>query len=201
MKKKIMSGFICCLFMLPAMALPQQSRSNTPMGKFFISFNPLGFVQFGPTINAEFAIGQDIFIGPVFRSVGLGLLSHVIAEDEIGFGTMSFGIAGHYFLNNRRGPNRFYVGSNIEYGFGPTMGDKGSYWEWEGKWSTLIFATNTGYRIRMSNFYINLGLYAGIAQEIRDDWWYIRTPSNVREADLNTHFYGMLEISIGWEIK
>lgn len=171
------------------------------MGKFFLSINPLGFVQFGPTLNAEFAIGQNIFIGPTFRSIGLGLLSHVVAEDEIGIGTISFGIAGHYFINNPRGPNRLYVGGNIEYGFGPTRGEEGTYWEWEGKWSSLIFVTNTGYRIRISNFFINFGLFAGIAQEIRDDWWYVRSRSNIKKAELNTNFHGMLEISLGWEIK
>ena len=183
------------------------SRTEEEEGKPIrsgILFNPLGFLQFGPIVTGEFKVAPNTVIGPQIRFSGLGILYHVVASDEntnsVDVSSMAIGINFKQFFENPDSPNRFYVGAAFEYGWGGTEGASDYGRSWEGEHSNWDFMSNFGYRWRFpSNFFLNAGLFAGVAQTTKDDWWYIDSPRIIHSNDTKTYIFGMLELSLGWE--
>lgn len=175
-----------------------------PMGQSAFLFHPLGFLQFGPILEVEYRIESDLYITSHVRFSALGFLYYALAsegfENEVSPGSMALGIGVKKYMDNPNSPNRLYFAGFAEYGWGATRGDIGTQWEWEGKNAQIILASNIGYRFRYpSKFFINLGGMAGVAPGIRDDWWYIDSPGDVYEGSNEINFFGMLELSFGWE--
>ncbi|MBL7136363.1 MAG: hypothetical protein ISS81_07215 [Candidatus Marinimicrobia bacterium] len=175
-----------------------------PLSKSAYLFHPLGFLQFGPILEGEFIIVPNTYFTAHFRYSALGFLYQALAsegfENEVSFGSMALGVGIRRFLESPNSPNRFYFAGFAEYGWGGTRGDVDTKWEWEGKNTQIIFASNFGYRWRFpSKFILNLGLMAGVSKGIKDDWWYINNPDYIHEDSPETYFFGMLELSLGWE--
>ena len=186
--------FLCLLLMIPQFVSAQQESR-----KFALTVNPLGFIQFGPTVSAEFALTPNTFIGPTVRFVGLGLLSHVISDNEESVTNGSFGLLFRQFISNPS-PSRIYLGGTMEFGWGTSRGSVGYTDEWKGSVNLLAFMGNIGNRWRFpSGFFVNVGVFAGFALEIKDEWWYLTTPNDIRQSDNDIFIAFMAEVSIGLE--
>ena len=176
-----------------------------PLGKSAFYFNPLGFLQFGPTLGAEFGIVSNTFFDVHLRYSALGVVYQALEsdgfEDEVSFGSMAFGAGFKQFIDNPYLPNRFYFGGFIEYGWGGSRGDLDTEWEWEAEDAYIVFLTNFGHRWRFpSRIFVNFGLFAGIVKMTKDEWWETKNPDEVFKDDLAIYFFGMLEFSVGREM-
>lgn len=196
MKTTVKIVFACMLVIcfIPQFINAQQTRS------FALVTNPLGILQFGPTMSAQFALTPSTFIGPTVRFAGFGILTHlVIGGDELKMGSMSAGLHLTQFINNPS-PRRYYIGGIIEYGWGGSRGDVGYSDEWESKSSALVIMANFGNRWRFSSgFFVNFGVFAGFTKELNDRWWYLTSPYDIRDSEDDLYIIGMVELSIGLE--
>jgi hypothetical protein len=163
--------------------------------------NPLGFLQFGPMVQLEFRIIPGLYGMAHARLDGLGLLSWVLSDtEEIAFYSFAVGPGVRYFFVSKDSPHAPYVGFVAEFGYTPYTDDIGTIWENKGTSMYLTFAANGGYRWRFGSFIVEVGAYAGASPTISDRWYYVSSPSVIYEAGLPIIFFGMLEVSIGWEL-
>lgn len=179
-------------------AQPTYHSKNYELGKVHLGFQPAGFLQFGPVIELHFRIGENFLLGPQVRFTSLGLAYHAVTDFEATMVGISAGASfKHFPIKNQE--NKFYYGFGIEWEYGETEGNDG---DWYGNHGGLVFSANAGYRFRFgSGFYINLGAYAGVYQNVWDVWYYYDddTEHISEEDDGAAHFYGYLEFGIGIE--
>lgn len=99
----------------PSTELDSDKDATTPVKVRHgtLSVDPLGFLLFGPTVNAEAAIGQ-VGIGAGFRWFSPGLLANKLFLNDGSHFAFSYGIAlrgTYYFLQPLAGP---HVGLAVE---------------------------------------------------------------------------------------
>ncbi len=187
-------------------AKPSETQSSQPtyhsinyeLGKVHLGFQPAGFLQFGPVLELHFRIGDNFVLGPQVRFTSLGLAYHAVTDFEATMVGISAGVSFKHFLNKSQ-ENKFYYGFGIEWEYGETEGHDG---DWYGNHGGLVFTANAGYRFRFSSgFYINLGAYAGVYQNVWDVWYYYDDDiEHVSEdEDGIARFFGYLEFGIGVE--
>ena len=176
----------------------EQPINFMPLGNSAYSFNPLGFLQFGPILTGELKLSSNTFLTPHLRIASLGLIYHALVEyDQISMSSMAIGLGVKRYIGNTNTSNRFYSGGLIEYGWGSGKNDVGESYESELNHSYLAVMSNFGYRWRNSSkTFINLGLLTGVAKTISDKE--VTTFGEI-EFELTTYFIGMLEFSVGFE--
>ena len=140
-------------------------QGNNSISKFALSINPLGFLQFGPVINGEFGLTDNLVLNTHLRFPSLGLLTYATKYHDDGISNLSgFAFGGgvlNFFGDNMSKP---YVGGLLEYHTVTTLYAQGASWEWENKDNHVVIIVNGGYRFRFSSgFFINLGGYVGAA--------------------------------------
>ena len=170
------------------------------IGKFAVSFSPTGFIQFGPVLNFEFSVAQNLVVNTHMRFLRFGLLSYVVRTDPDWpeqLRGMAYGGGVNYFFGASR--NKPYVGVGIEYDKSDAIYDKDSSWEWTEVDKTVVLYLNGGYRFRfISGFFINTGASFGMAI-VRYDWEYT-DPRNGFGGDGNeVNPLGMLDVTFGLE--
>ena len=170
------------------------------ISKFSLSLNPLGFVQFGPSINAEFGVKDDLAINAHIRIPPLGIISYVIRYDDEEVDKMS-GIALGGGINKFFGENysKPYGGIIIGYEKTTSIYSVGGSWEWESYVNVLYFMINGGYRFRFKDgFFINTGAFLGAGSA---NWtWEYTDPSNGPGGEgARLIPFGMLEVAFGLE--
>ncbi len=171
-----------------------------PMEALNLVLNPLGFVQFGPLAQLEFCFSPGLYGLAHVRMHGLGLLSHLLASAEPEYYAFAVGTGLRYFFVSSQVPHAPYVGFIAEFGYNPYFGDVDTIWEYAGTSMYLTFAANGGYRWRFGSFLVQVGAYAGISPTLYSQWHYLTSPSVAYDGDLDVLFFGMLEVSIGWEL-
>lgn len=116
----------------------------------FLSVNPLGFLQLGPTAEAEI-VAPPIGILGAFRVPSLGLVSHLIDPD-----LESAWMAGgslRYYLEAEKAPAGLFLGPRVEAGRSVSAGDE---------LSLIGVAGEFGWRkISSSGFWFSGGVMAG----------------------------------------
>jgi len=174
------------LFILSAKGIAQNNYALNSN----LQFNPLGFVQFGPVLQAEIAIAPKIVLFPHVRFAGLGLLSHLSVDyDEFDVSSMALG--GGFRIFPGKGKHRFYAGGLAEYGWGT---GRDSYDEAKYRHSYISAIGNAGFRWRFNKFFIQTGAYVGAVFETED----VRTDEHVDYGN-DVDFIGMLEFALGFE--
>jgi hypothetical protein len=200
--QKSRGSMVLFLLLCGALLIPQVISAQQESRSFALTVNPLGFIQFGPTVSAEFALTPNTFIGPTIRFVGFGLLSHIMvgdSDEDLKFGTMSAGLQFRQFMMNPS-PSRLYFGGTAEFGWGGSRGSVGYSDEWESSSGVIVFMGNFGNRWRFpSGFFVNVGIFAGFANELSDKWWYLTSPNDKINSENNIYLIGMVELSIGFE--
>ncbi len=177
---------------------------DRPVGSYYFLANPLGFLQFGPVIELGIQAMPETMIGAHVRFAGLGLLTQLIAE---GLGStlspisIAPGISIVRLFRLGNSPDRFYVGSTIDFQMNWTSGDQGTIDEWTGNDAMIVIMSNFGYRWRFpSRFFLNVGAFAGAGIWLWDEWSYILNPAVIFEEPTGTGFAWGLELSLGWEL-
>lgn len=200
-----MKNIFIALLLIMGLNIFGQSDDNA-MGNFALSVEPLGFVQFGPMINAEFGLTDNLMLNTHVRFGTLGVLTRVmylIDDDEIPDEVSDMGYGGglKYFFSERK--NKPYLGVLFEFGKRTSLEDQGEQWENEAELSHFDFIFNGGYRFRSaSGFYLTTGAYLGAEYIFNDSWWYTQgNYSNEDPFDHKNSIYPffMLEIAIGIE--
>jgi hypothetical protein len=87
-----------------------------------VAVNPLGFLQFGPTIEAELPVGSAAAFAGVLRLPQFGLLSHVL-DSELESGWM-LGGAVRLYRDGARRPAGWHFGPRVEAGYTRTGGER-----------------------------------------------------------------------------
>jgi len=174
------------------------TESNDLPGKTFF-VNPLGILQYGPIIGAEFKLGKNSnsYISPHIRWSFLGVLSHVDWNaDYLSPANMGIGLSYRMLMPSLSSKNAAYMGIGMEYGKEYARYDTS---ETEEYFTGLGFIANGGYRWRFpSGRYVNVGMYAGAVMTLSDDE-YLIVDGTLYNSYTGTGFIGMLEFAFGWE--
>jgi hypothetical protein len=132
-----MRGLLACALMVMAV-LPSGLRAQAPEARPSPVFqvNPLGFLQFGPTAEAEFAVGRGVALAFGARVPTLGLLSYAV-DPDLGF-TWTAAAAIRFFFDGERQPAGWWAGPRAELGRSNSSGEtytlKGGGLEFGHRW-------------------------------------------------------------------
>ena len=176
-------------------------EAKESLSKFSLSFNPLGFVQFGPIINAEYAVSNHFMLNLHTRITPLGVLAYVVREDDgipdklsgLGWGGGAF-----YFFGEKR--NRPYFGFLLEYEKTDALYSEGEDYEWSEIDKSVVFLFNGGYRFNFNKVYINTGAFLGA---VTTQWVWRYTDFSYESGDdaygegTSLNPLGMLEVTFG----
>lgn len=171
------------------------------------SFNPLGFLQFGPILNVEAGVIPHLMINTHLRLSKVGLLSYTIRSTDGGVDDLdgiAFGGGLIYFFREQY--SRFYLGTMLEYEKAYCWYLEYTDWEWYEEESVGIFVINGGYRFSFpSNIFINAGLFAGFYRTHYN--WYYTQPSQIGygitggSGTKDPKPFFMAELSLGYCLK
>lgn len=201
----LISSFLSFFFLSVNSTFGQyQNESANSMKGVSLSLNPLGFLQFGPIVNAEVGLTDHVVLNGHIRFASLGLLSKVVMYDEDDdiypdhiAGT---GIGGGviYFFGDKK--SKPYLGGLLEFHNTVSTYDTGFTYEWESESNMVVVLVNGGYRFRFDGgFYVNTGAYFGAA--VGEDNWYYTNPEVPEYGEMNpsssTFPFGMLELTLG----
>jgi hypothetical protein len=177
---------------------------ETDISKFSLSINPLGFIQFGPVINAEFGIKENMVINTHVRFPSVGVLSYVVKYHSDGLDELSgiaFGGGLVYFFGENM--SKPYIGGMVEYHRTECLYAKDESWEWSQIDRDGVFIFNAGFRWRFEGgFFVNTGAFLGAA--IGNYEWeyadlsYGLSDNTSRDGKDITPF-GMFEVTLGIE--
>lgn len=106
-------------------AVPAEAQDAAPpalpSGNVVVAVNPLGFLQFGPTVEAEALVGS-VSIATGLRIPTVGLLSRLI-DPELGFAWLLMAGARVY-LDREAAPAGWFAGPRFEWGDSRSGGDQ-----------------------------------------------------------------------------
>ena len=197
-----MKYLLALFFAIVAMVAKGQDENS--LGKFALTFNPLGFVQFGPIIGGEFKLQENLVLTAHVRIPSMGVLSYVVEADDDGLDELSgtaFGAGITYFLGSNK--NKPYIGAIIGKQTVNTLYARGKQWEWAETNKSSLFFFNGGYRFRFNKgFFINTGAYLGTAST-KWDWQYTNRSYGQFDPEPRSgktiNAFGMLELTVGLE--
>jgi len=194
-----------CLLMMLFLVIPLIASSQEyPISKFALSVNPIGFLQFGPSVSVEAGLTGSLVLNAHVRFPTLGLLSYVVNDDNDGLDELkgfAFGAGVIYFFGDKR--NRPYAGMLIDYNRFKGLYAENKDWEWDETTNSIVFLLNGGYRFRFeSGFFINTGAFFGVAINSWD-WDYTDTSYGSSDESSRTGTdaqpFGMVEVTFGFE--
>lgn len=189
--------------------------SNAEIGDQVIWVNPLGFLQFGPTIGYEHRLGDAFYLGPHFRYAALGLIYNEIVEEnddpEIGMGSAAIGLSGKYYMRFKNHPHSLYYGLFTEFAWGNRKEFESS-WDgnddssdreflYEAIHRTLVLGGTLGWRWRIGEdkkTLLSLGVLCGTSRDLKSERTY-EEPDSTAQMPLDFQFFGNIEFSMGWE--
>ena len=180
-----------------------KSRNTSDLPRASFNINPLGLLQFGPIFQYEAKIGQRTYLAPHFRYAYGGLLTHAVWEtfddaSELSAGSAAIGLGIKGFAETSG--NTWYYGGIADLGWGTAQYEIGESSESEETATSLAVLSNVGYRWRSSKgSYLNLGVFIGVATDLSAEETFITTGEVVDQS--GSFFFGMLELSFGWEYK
>lgn len=163
----------------------QPATPEVPTG-MILQFNPLGFLQFGPHLEAELPIAEGMAVTGGVRITSLGLLPHLLVErgETINFG-FTVGGALHTYPQ-RTGLAGLFFGPRVEVGMSSTTDALDDYTAIVG-----VGGAEVGYRwIFPSGFNMAVGFQSGAAI---DSW----RGANTSQTGSDVYFFGTAMLTIG----
>ena len=209
MRRKLSILLISVIVAAAASGTVWAQNGSRPMAPANLIINPLGFIQFGPMIDLEFQLTPGLYGILHTRMAGLGLLTHLLEmasssdlNEDVRFYAFAVGTGLRYFFQSPGTPNAPYIGFLAEYGYNPYFDDTGDIYAYTGTSTYVTFAVNGGYRWRFDSFLLQVGAYAGAAPTLTSTWKYTSNPGDTatHQGNLPTTFFGMVEVSIGFEL-
>jgi len=186
----------------PSPVEPNKAESSheksDPLSRFALSVDPLGFVFFGPIVNAEVRITDRMVANAHVRFLSMGVLAKVV-KDEDGdldeLNGIAYGGGVKFFFGDKR--SKPYLGVLGEYETLETFYNIQEHYEWCEYDESALLLFNGGYRIRTSfGLFINLGAMLGLAYT--DYIWYNYDQSRIVEGGDWLPAY-QLEMAVGFE--
>lgn len=171
-----------------------------PIGDVAVTFNPLGFVQFGPILGLEVGVTDDLVATVHTRLVPLGVLSWLIAADEADgvpdeLSGFAFGGGLLRFFGTEQ--NKPYLGGMLEFASTDALYLQGDFFEWEEQTTAFVMIANGGYRFRFDGgFFLNTGAFLGAAFS---SWEWDYTDGSGGGSGSGPTPFGMLELTLGME--
>lgn len=109
--------------LLAVLVLPRAAGGQAPEARPSPVFqvNPLGFLQFGPTVEAEIMAGKGVALVFGARVPTLGLLSYAV-DPDLGFSWTGVG-AVRFFFDGERQPAGWWAGPRVELGRSNSSGE------------------------------------------------------------------------------
>lgn len=176
---------------------------DVPLRLMYFQFDPLGFLQIGPSVELGFRVTPSTLVGLAVRFEGLGLLYQDIATSGFQWNASLLNMAVEgmvYQLFSASGMNRWYLQGMFGFAWGSTSGVDYYNGDWQGKDAHLEIAVGGGYRWRFSSgFFVDVGGLAGVGPQLTNTKYYTSNPSTIINNGLNTYFVGMLQVHLGWE--
>ena len=206
--KQVGLALILVYIMISSCAVFAAEPTDEDRPFWTLSVNPLGFLQFGPLVQAEIPMNDNSSIFGSIRFHGLGVLSSLInGNDDEMISPASMGIGAGYRYHYRFPDsfNSLYFGGLLEFSWILGGEDEGQSYETEFASTALVIAGNFGYKWRISdNFFMSTGIYAGAFREISSEYWYVRDYSYYSagekiQATKTTLPFGMVELAFSWE--
>jgi len=134
--------------------IPRQPRAKpaklTPLGLGSFSVEAFGLLLFGPSLNIEFRIKENLYIAPVLRLASMGMVYRLLQGDDpsdvtgLGFGASIINYAKNPYSNNK-----VFYGAGLEIISGSYVDGKGEAWEVSGSDNNLVIYGKGGYRWRL----------------------------------------------------
>jgi len=130
------------------------SQTNGNQKNAFISIDPLGFLTFGPSINAEIALGKSIGLQTGIQILNWGLFTHLILNETEDFYpdmkmSWTVNLEAKFYIKPKNKLNGFFLGPQFKYGrsiyesdfvpYGATTPDKESI-------NIMVFGVGVGYK-------------------------------------------------------
>ena len=103
--KRILILALLAVITLNAVSQKQVDLNENSISKFALSINPLGFVQFGPSIVAELGLNENLALNAHVRFPSLGVLSYIVRADGEEINSLSgiaFGAGMNYFFGEKK---------------------------------------------------------------------------------------------------
>jgi hypothetical protein len=175
-----------------------KEKSEYSISRFALSVNPIGFVEFGPIVNAEWGLTGNLVINAHMRFPTLGVLTYVVKDEDGDLDEltgMAYGGGLLYFFGEKR--NKPYLGMLGEYEQTQNTYAKNEDWESIEDDETIIIMFNGGYRFRFnSGFFINTGAFFGVG---RCQWFWRYSDGSDPSEGIDYTPAGLVEITIGFE--
>jgi len=190
--------FILIIYFIPQNTFSQTIESQNltedyKQNNVVFSIDPLGFITFGPSLNAEIALGKYIGLQTGFRILNLGLCTHHILNETQNFFpdmTMSWtvSIEAKFYIKPKEKLKGFYLGPKFDYGKSNYKDefDFGGETHWQTElYDIMVFGLGVGYKwiwesgfslepsYNMALFYSNLRHYEnsdGNSHDYTKDW-------------------------------
>jgi hypothetical protein len=172
-------------------------------GAISLYMMPLGFLEFGPVLGAEYAATPNVSVGAHVRIASLGLLTYAITVNDNGDdadNVSGLGIGAdvkYYPLSVRSG---FYCGGLLEFLWGTATYYQGSSGEYMNTTSFMAIACDGGYKFDLSqSFYLNVGATLGAALPLdAEPTVHPNDPDNTDNWNQGkTTIFGMLDVTVG----
>jgi len=182
---------------------PVATDSSAMQPRALVTFDPLGFLFYGPMVGLEAGISRTSYLTVHVRWATLGLVYRATLLEEEGWFTDAVGAdnlevgIGYRALLGRPGPHHWYVGPRVELGMGSISGEMPDYGDWTGRRNYVSFLANFGYRWRFARSVVNVGVYAGAVRQLKNEWWFDDLPDYLFVMEKKTLPIGMLELSFG----
>jgi hypothetical protein len=171
-----------------------------PMAAMNLLLDPLGFLQFGPVAQLEFQFFPGLYGYVHARLNGLGLLPWLLYSSSPAIYSFAVGPGVRYFFLSKDSPHAPFLGFLTEIGYTPYSANTGYTDALEGTAINLTFGANAGYRWRFGTLIVQVGAYAGASPRMSSVWHYLSTPTDQHTDPADVVFFGMLDVSIGWEM-
>jgi len=163
---------------------------------------PLGFLEFGPVLGAEYAVDSQVSIGAHLRIPSLGLLTYPVfssrgeSADEIS----GLGIGADIKFYSKSVNEGWYFGGILEYDYGSSTYSQNDPGEWinSSKYIAIVFPG--GYKFDLSpRLYLNVGAEFGCILNISSDPT-VHPNDHTNTSNWNqgqTTIFGMLDLTLG----
>ena len=192
---------VLLLFAVPLCPLwAQEAGRSDP--SVALSFNPVGFILFGPMIHFQVFPTSDFSLNAHLRFPSLGALSWVLELDDDSTLDDLSGFAGgagmRFYLGSGKGQT--YLAGHFDYGVQEALYNENGRYEWTSRTESLAFFFGAGYRFRFGpTFFMDTGGMLGVAFSSGE--WEYTDPNRVENDPTysNTAPYVMGEVNVGFE--
>ena len=150
-RRELFKILILILILLPRNTFPQ---ADDKQANACISIDPMGFITFGPSMNAEIGLGKRIGFQAGFRILNWGLFTDLILNEAGNFYpdmqmSWTVNLEAKFYLKPREKMQGFYLGPKFDFG-------KSTYkdeWEFGGDihwqkemYNVMVFGIGVGYK-------------------------------------------------------